>query len=239
MPSTTMVLQQCLQQKDEDRNLVSAGFYMITITLISMSMVDLNWFVITSDVCVPYLTLGQFFWFGYSPKPIDAEYSCINGTIVNMMRIMILLSFMCISFALAGFFLEIIGPHTDSYRMIRRYAVPGIFTVLWILVIISFSYYIVLLLEDSIEKNYPKTVSSVTYGLGFYLVAAAGGITSMGIIYSLAVLHQSALRQLHGHRNQHDDDDRCIIDSFDDGLDTFNTPIPPPPYNIPPPPYTP
>lgn len=53
----------------------------------------------------------------------------------------------------------------------------------------------------------------------------------MGIIYTLILPFNSStyLR----------DDDRCLIDGFDDGLDTFNSPTPPPPYSIPPPPYTP
>lgn len=100
------------------------------------------------------------------------------------------------------------------------------------MVIISFSYYIVLLLEDAIEKNYPKSDSTVTYGLGLYLMAAAGGVASIGIIYTLVLAH-------HPPNYTQRDDDRCLIDGFDVDDDTFNTPTPPPPYNIPPPPYTP
>lgn len=48
------------------------------------------------------------------------------------------------------------------------------FAVLWIMAIISLSYYIVVLIEDSIGKNYPNADAEVTYGLGFYLVAASG-----------------------------------------------------------------
>ncbi|KAJ8955040.1 hypothetical protein NQ318_000472 [Aromia moschata] len=203
-------LMQWLHPKDDERNLVSATFHMITITLISMSLVDLTWFNISGDVCVPYLTLGQFFWFGFTNNGVDySDYDCINSTIVNMMRTTILLCFMTIIFALLGFCLDIIGPKSIMYRMARRYAILGTCTVLWITAIISISYYIVVLLEDSFSKIYPNTDPTVTYGLGFYLLSAA------------------------------ETDDRCLIDGFDDGLDTFNSPTPPPPYSIPPPPYTP
>lgn len=56
---------QWIHPKDDESNIISATFHMITITLISMSLVDLTWFNITGGVCVPYLTLGQFFWYGF------------------------------------------------------------------------------------------------------------------------------------------------------------------------------
>lgn len=40
--------------------------------------------------------------------------------------------------------------------------------------IISISYYVVVLLEDSLSKLYPRIDTSVTYGSGFYLIAATG-----------------------------------------------------------------
>nr|CAI5820811.1 unnamed protein product [Callosobruchus analis] len=223
---------QLIHPKEDESNIISATFHMITITLISMSLVDLTWFTIAGNVCVPYLTLGQFFWFGFSNDDINySDYDCINAKIVNMMRITILLCFMTIIFSLTGFFLEVIGPKHIFYRSIRRYAVLGTCTVIWIMAIISISYYIVVLLEDSLNKIYPKADASVTYGLGFYLIAASGGVTCIGIIYTLLLpFHTSPYLQ---------DDDRCLLDAFDDHMDIFHSPTPPPPYCIPPPPYTP
>jgi hypothetical protein len=77
----TSALQR-LHPKDDDRNLVSATFHMITITLISMSLVDLTWFTISGDLAIPNLTLGQFFWFGYSGA--DVDYSGNNQTSHNI-----------------------------------------------------------------------------------------------------------------------------------------------------------
>lgn len=84
MPETLLpTILQWLHPKDDERNLISAGFHMITITFISMSLVDLNWFVISSDVCVPYLTMGQFFWFGYTNEPIDTTGKTHNNININ------------------------------------------------------------------------------------------------------------------------------------------------------------
>lgn len=47
---------------------------------------------------------------------------------------------------------------------------PGI----WIVATIIVSYYIVYLLEESLGTMYPKIDTSVTYGIGFCLLATAG-----------------------------------------------------------------
>ncbi|CAH0559361.1 unnamed protein product [Brassicogethes aeneus] len=231
--------RQILTPKNEDVNFISATFHLVTITLISMSMVDLNWFVISGNVCVPYLTLGQFFWFGYNNSPaFSDEYKCVTPETVNLMRITILLCFMAILFALFGYVIDIIGSKNLVYRLSRRYAVPGTCAVFWIMAIISLSYYTILLMEDSLASHYSKSYFNVTYGLGFYLLASAGINSSIGIIYNLILSHNPS-----GYQR---DDDACILETSDNDLDTFNSPTPPPPYHIPPlhysiapPPYTP
>lgn len=47
------------------QNVIPAMFHIITITFISMSLVEVPWFVISGGVCTSYLSLSQFFWFGY------------------------------------------------------------------------------------------------------------------------------------------------------------------------------
>lgn len=71
---STSILQEALQwlnPKRQQKYPISAAFHMISITLISMSMVQLDWFNITGNVCVPFLTLSQFFWFGYSAEDLQ------------------------------------------------------------------------------------------------------------------------------------------------------------------------
>lgn len=63
-----------IHPKNDESNIVAAAFHMITITLISMSLIDSVWYYISGDVCVSFLTLGQFFWFGYSADN-TIEYS--------------------------------------------------------------------------------------------------------------------------------------------------------------------
>lgn len=64
---------QWIRPKYDESNIIAATFHMLTITLISMSLVDLTWFFMSGHVCVPYLTLGEFFWFGFSND--DIEYT--------------------------------------------------------------------------------------------------------------------------------------------------------------------
>ncbi|CAG9772644.1 unnamed protein product [Ceutorhynchus assimilis] len=221
-------LKELFQQRDE-RNLISATFHMLSITLICMSMGDLSWFIIDGNVCVPYLTLGEFFWFGYSTTGIDyREFDCLDSLIVNMMRIIILLCFMAIIFALLGFFLDIIGPRAPFYRMLRRFCVPGAATIIFIMTIAPTSYLVMVLLQHAIEDENPKSYYDISYGFGFYLITFAGGIQALGLIYNLVLPYKTSYQ----------DDDRCLIDGFDDMRD-FQCPTPPPPYCLPPPPYTP
>lgn len=65
-----------LNPKDQERNLFSAAFHMTAITLISMSLVGLNWFTISGNACTPFLTISQFFWFGYASEEVDSTGMC-------------------------------------------------------------------------------------------------------------------------------------------------------------------
>lgn len=128
-----------------------------------------------------------------------------------------------------GFILDIVSPRTLIYRMFRRYAVSGTATILFVMTIITMSYYVVILLEDTIEDKTSKNYYEVSYGLGFYLVAFAGGVQAVGLMYSLILPYKSA----------YEEDDSCLIDGFDDESH-FQSPTPPPPYSLtPPPPYSP
>ncbi|XP_060525787.1 transmembrane protein 127-like [Cylas formicarius] len=217
------------RQKDDERNLVSSMLHMFSITLISMSLVDLTWFSISGNFCVPYLTLGQFFWFGFTNRGINyEEYDCLTPSVVNLMRIIILLCFMAMIFSLVGFYLDLVAPKTEIYRLSRKYSGASVSTILFIMTIVMMSYYVVIILQDSIRDKYPNSDFDVSYGLGFYLLALAGGLQALNLLYTLLLPYKSSYQ----------DDDRCLIDGFDD-MDNFDSPTPPPPYSMPPPPYTP
>lgn len=74
MPNTREVISNALNyahRKNKNRNYVSATFHMITISLISMSLVDLDWFIIEGGDCIPFLPLSDFFHFGYKLEDIQ------------------------------------------------------------------------------------------------------------------------------------------------------------------------
>lgn len=50
-----------LTPDNPERNFISAGFHMITISLICMTLTDLNWFVVQGDDCQEALALSNFF----------------------------------------------------------------------------------------------------------------------------------------------------------------------------------
>lgn len=67
---------QWLQPKSSNRNLLSAFFHMITITLISTSQVQLSWFQIIGGLCIPHLSVYTFFTFGYTDS---VKYKSIHN----------------------------------------------------------------------------------------------------------------------------------------------------------------
>lgn len=247
---------QWLQAKDTNRNLISAFFQMLCITLISTSLVQLSWFQITGGLCVPHLSVFTFFTFGYS-EPVKASksfniyrnqefgrpqfsidyemfdesaYRCITPRIVNMMRMIILFSFMAIIFSLIGFFLDIIGSKSKVYDFVRRNALPSSCTVMWILAIITLSCSIQSLIEDSFRDVYPDIEIKVNFEYGFYTACAAGLMALAATASNLVCTYIP--------RSQDNMDQRLLPHNWED--ESFSLP-PPPPYSAPPPPppYTP
>lgn len=50
-----------LTPKTPDQNFIAAAFYMLSVSLVSMSMVHMNWFLIHAPPCLPYIALSDFF----------------------------------------------------------------------------------------------------------------------------------------------------------------------------------
>lgn len=225
---------QLVSPKNNHRNFVSAAFHMVTISNISMSLVDLNWFILTAKECPENVVLSDFFTYGYLDDTMDindVDYSCISN-VINLLRITILLCFMAIIFSLVGFFLDILGTKTKVAKVVRKYSLASSCTVIIIMGIISTCYYIAVIIEDTLDRDYPKEITSVFYGFGFYLIAATGGIALLGTFCSLILTHAPTA-------TNYPSDEGCLIDNDVDALDTFHSPPPPPPYNVAPPPYTP
>lgn len=222
MPNTCNEVCTWLRPKERNRNYISATFHLISITLVSISMTDLSWFTITGNgICSLYINIAQF---SNSYELSEIELSCLSPLVINCIRFVIVLCLLVIFCSFTGFLLDIFSPQHKALKLFHKYAIPGVNSVLLIILIVAMSYFIVLQL-DSLEN------SQVEYGPGFYLVSFAGFVSLMGIYYTLNLGQES--------RYFFRDDDRCLIDAFDDGLHTFEYTPPPPPYNIPPPPYSP
>ncbi|KAK9878943.1 hypothetical protein WA026_003764 [Henosepilachna vigintioctopunctata] len=225
---------QWINGKDENQNLIAAVFHISTITLVSMSMVGLPWFSISGGVCLQQLTLGQFFWFQSSLSHVNpSDVECITITLITLMRVVITLCLLVILLSLGGFFVDILLPTSHVNKHFFKYAIRAtcIGSVLLVMLIISISCYIVISLEDSLTKMYPKIDSDVTYGSGFYILSTAGVVSLFGMYYTLNMVQDSS--------RYFTDDDQCLIDAFDDDTSSFNHPSPPPLFNMPPPPYSP
>lgn len=226
-----------LHPKSTDQNLMSAFVHMVSVSLLSMSLVELRWFEIATtpqqqEACAPFLSMTQFFTYGYTTSTTEDDNACLNATTVNMIRIIILLVFMAIAFSLCGFYVEVAGGSSPARghvaQFVRRYALMNTCTVLWVMAIVASCYYVAILLEEAFLRAFPLQAPdaiSVTYGCGFYLVAVSGALNLFGTFLSLLFMH---------HSNRSADDM-----SQDNSFLISRATEAPPPYNIPPPPYHP
>lgn len=73
---------QWVHHKKDNRNFLSATFHMITISIISMTLVQLNWFTINGGDCIQYLTLSDFFTFGYSNDATANEGMLVSTELI-------------------------------------------------------------------------------------------------------------------------------------------------------------
>lgn len=240
--------------KEQERNFIAAFFHMATIALTCTSLAQLGWFRIRGSLCAPHLAVYQFFNYGYfdssdsateqesqiadlPPSSVTAQYyptletQCVTQEIANLMRIIILLCFLAMLSSLVGFFLDIVGPTRKIFKIIRRNAIPSIFTVVWVVLIIGICFYVTTRLEIHLQGLNPTMEVQVTYEYGCYTITAAGAVA----------VFAAASNLLQYHPPTDDIDRRRIIEDWD-GLETFavggwgrGTPLesipPPPPYS--------
>ncbi|XP_071448521.1 transmembrane protein 127-like [Hetaerina americana] len=247
--------------KDQDRNFAAAFFHMATIALTCTSLAQLGWFRLTGGKCVPHLAVYQFFSFGYfdtsttqsdlsfrssevSSSPITVQYHspsgtlpCVTPEIANLMRILIVMCFLAMASSLFGFFLDIIGPTKKSLQFIQRNSLPSIVTVLWVVGIIGVCYYITILIESSLQSQYPNSNVFVTYEYGCYTITAAGAASNVATACNLLRPHPPQSEEvILQHRRLVDDWDEAETFSVAGPQRLFDgdTPLesipPPPPY---------
>lgn len=242
--------------KNKERNLLAAVLSIVVIALLSTSLAQPRWFFFRGGKCARrYLGVYDFFYFGYFDEhygeQVPAEngdnqsgfvyhgfsetlVNCVTPSIVTLMRVMIVLVVLGIVTSLFAFFVDTLGVLNRALKIIKRNAMGSIFTVIFCVTTIGFSYYVSTLIahQQELTKVNKGTRVEVKFDISFYLVTAAG---------SVAVLASAA--NLLKRYPPDDSQDDSLLDEFD-GLETFSVNYPRSDmaymqYVAPPPPYTP
>ncbi|KAH1004998.1 hypothetical protein HUJ04_006079 [Dendroctonus ponderosae] len=180
-------------------NHVSAVSHLITVIATCVSLGGPTWFHFDGDICVLYLTLAQFFWFGYVPDGIDyTDSDCLGSTFIYSMRAIILLCFVTIISSLFGFWMDIIEYKHPVYLRIRKSPLTKLCSMSIILIIIGLCWCLRTLSKRLILTEDAKSDFDVSFGVGFYLVALSGGMLGITIIF-----HIIELKRLHHKQKDH------------------------------------
>ncbi|XP_065336741.1 transmembrane protein 127-like [Cloeon dipterum] len=253
-----IVRQQWQMLKDKERNLVAAFFHMCSCALVCTSLAALGWFRLRGAPCTPHLAPYQFFSYGHfsmdaNPsipeivsskavsRPLISQYhssssvlSCVTPEVASLMRVVILLCFLALGSAFAGFLLDIWGASKPILQIVRRASLPSILTVLWVASIVGACYNLTMMLQKSITHLTPAFYLRVNYEYGIYTISAAGACALAATASNLLSLQPPV--------SQSDGQTERLVDDWD-GLETFSinadfgdTPLNAMPS---PPPYTP
>ncbi|KAI0242321.1 hypothetical protein LSAT2_014103 [Lamellibrachia satsuma] len=202
------------QVKCKEANLPAAFCSAIAVVLFCSAMAVPRWFHFHGGGCKTYAThepvtslgLTKFFYFGnfrlasatgsstgfhvkynYGNKLSDVLVDCVTREIVEYMRMVIALCFIGLTLAVAQFLLDVIGPTFRCLRPLHRNAFFSIFTVLTCVAIHGLCYWITELIENFQKKTRTHVGSNVqvSFGVSFYLIAAAGIISIASTAFSL------------------------------------------------------
>ncbi|XP_033098377.1 transmembrane protein 127-like [Anneissia japonica] len=167
-----------IRPKITERNLVAAIMGMVVIAFLIAALAEQKWFRLHGGKCdKEYIGAYEFL----TPHVEDApsmEY-CITSQVVTIMRLNIGFIFLSIISSLIAFFLDTLGPMKHIVKTIRRHSVGNIITVLFCVTICGFCYWVTTLMEV-VLNNYKLAQGSkvsVSYDVGFYLVAGAGSLS--------------------------------------------------------------
>lgn len=227
--------------RDNERNYVAAFFHAISAFLTTLSLIHLNWFRIFGNLCSPHLALYQFMRLGYFESNIHdssiklsvtIDYhtgsevlQCITPEVLNLMRVLVMLSFLCIFCSMVGFCLDMIGPTKKSLRFVRRNGLPSTWAVLIIITMVGVCYLVTNALEYAIQELYESRRFHIAYGYGVYTITAAGAVSLLATACNL--LQDPAVQVIETPPRER------LVEDYD-GLETFSVGMrnlpPPPPY---------
>ncbi|XP_071947919.1 transmembrane protein 127-like [Antedon mediterranea] len=167
-----------IRPKTTERNLVAAIMGMVVIAFLIAALAEQKWFSLHGGKCdKEYIGAYEFLTPHVENTP-SMEY-CITSQVVTIMRINISFIFLSIISSLIAFFLDTLGPMKHVIKTIRRHSVGNIVTVLLCVTICGFCYWVTTLMEKVLNsyKLAEGSKVSVSYDVGFYLVAGAGSLS--------------------------------------------------------------
>nr|CAB3267034.1 transmembrane protein 127 [Phallusia mammillata] len=192
-------------RKFKEKNILSAVLGTATIVVLCSSLVEPVWFTLSGGKCChQYIGVNSFFGKmsmdelgldGFEDENCqnlnegNTSYSyCINATALTLIQVIILFCFLAIISSLFSFILDIIAPRKKAlWKIMKRYSFGYIFTVLLAATVIGFCYWTsqeIYYIQNE-EKLYRGSAVKVSFGMGVYLVAAAGGIAVLATASNL------------------------------------------------------
>ncbi|KAL1122740.1 hypothetical protein AAG570_003067 [Ranatra chinensis] len=171
-------------------------------------------------------------------SPIIVEYRtgtqvlrCVTPEVLNLLRVLVVLCVISVFCSMIGFCLDLIGPKKKSLRFIRRNALPGICTVMTVVVIVGVCYLVSRALEFAVLDMYPGASARISYDYGCYSLTVAGVVSLLATACNLLQDPAPGTDSSSWSASQR----RRLIEDFD-GSETFSVGM----LNLPPPPpYTP
>lgn len=245
--------QRWAYPKEHERNFVASFFHMISVSLMSISLINMVWFrIYGGSQCASQIRLSQFFTLDSfvisdssktsEPGFVDSVHSsipensyyytsntvlkCVTPEVVKLIRMIILLCIAAIFCSIVGFCLDVIGPKKKLLRIIRQNGLPSIITVLLIVTTSGVSYLVATALQNAAYKAHQKDPASiqVAFDIGYYTITIAGAVSILATACNL-LQSSSPPEEIQRHR---------LIEDYD-GVETFSVgmrhiPEPPPPY---------
>ncbi|XP_078487025.1 transmembrane protein 127 [Ciona intestinalis] len=195
-------------RKFKEKNILSAILGTATIVVLCASLAEPMWFELKGGQCChSFLGLKTFFstiGTGYFQEdimydePLDCEKEnvsghvsyqhCINSRTLTLIQVIIVFCFLAIMMSLFSFILDVIAPRQKPFwKVLKRYSFGYVSTVLLCATMVGFSYWAsqeIFTLQYQ-HRLYEGSKVTVSFSIGVYLIACAGGIAVLATASNL------------------------------------------------------
>uniref|UniRef100_F6PNP3 Transmembrane protein 127 transmembrane region domain-containing protein n=1 Tax=Ciona intestinalis TaxID=7719 RepID=F6PNP3_CIOIN len=169
-----------------EKNILSAILGTATIVVLCASLAEPMWFELKGGQCChSFLGLKTFF------STIGTGYfqqHCINSRTLTLIQVIIVFCFLAIIMSLFSFILDVIAPrHKPFWKVLKRYSFGYVSTVLLCATMVGFSYWAsqeIFTLQYQ-HRLYEGSKVTVSFSIGVYLIACAGGIAVLATASNL------------------------------------------------------